>query len=379
MKTTTDVRACLFPSPIGTCGLAWTKAGIRLVQLPEEDEKATASRLARRAEVRQLEASPSREIAAAISRLQRLLGGEDELLADLPLDLAPAGPFLDRVYAEARRLRPGETVSYGELARRAGSPGAARAVGQAMAKNPVPLLIPCHRVLAGDGGLGWFSAHGDVSTKLALLSIEGLDLTALHRAGLRHLRRADPRLGELIRRVGPCRLKPDPRGDAFTALVESIVHQQLSIKAGATIFRRILDAAGAVERLDPAAILGLDAERLRSAGLSRQKVSYVRDLAEQAAAGALPFQRLRRASDDEVVRALTSVRGIGRWSAEMFLIFRMGRLNVLPTDDLGLQTAVKQVYGLKQRPERARLERLGASWAPYRTLATWYLWRSLEA
>jgi 3-methyladenine DNA glycosylase/8-oxoguanine DNA glycosylase len=249
-----------------------------------------------------------------------------------------------------------------------------------MASNLLPLVIPCHRVIGARGKLGGFSAHGALGTKLRLLTIEGADLTAVTRWGVRQLKRADPKLGAVIQRVGPYRLLERQLNDHFATLVLSIVHQQVSMKAGASIFDRVsrtVTKHGA-RPLDAVAILDTSTDALRGAGLSRQKVSYLRDLATRTSTKALDLSRLDYQDDEVIIRSLSQVRGVGRWTAEMFLIFRLGRLNVLPTDDLGLRKAAQQLYGLRRLPDRAALERIAEPWVPFRSVATWYLWRSLD-
>lgn len=251
-----------------------------------------------------------------------------------------------------------------------------------MAANPIPLLIPCHRVLASDGGLGGFSAHGGTATKLRLLALEGADLRRVASAGTRSLARQDPKLAKVIRRVGRVRLLDHDgqrRADPFTALAEAIIHQQVSMKAGASIFARLKATLGGRAALDPRRLLQARADELRAAGLSRQKTSYLQDLAERTLGGDLLLGRLERMDDEQVIQQLTKVKGIGRWSAEMYLIFRLGRLDVLPTDDLGLRKGARQVFNLRQLPTADTLQRLARPWVPFRSIATWYLWRSLDA
>ena len=372
------MRACVFPTVLGPCGLAWTERGICAVQLPAATEALTARRLTQRCGVAPGD-HPSAGVAArVVRRLQRHLEGGRDPLRDIPLDLQ-CTPFVRSVYSAARRVGPGRTTSYAALAALAGHSGAARAVGQAMAGNPLPLLIPCHRVLAAHGDLGGFSAHGAARTKLRLLTVEGANLGPVARAGVRRLAASDEKLARVIRRVGEYRLTWNQRGDHFTALAEAIVHQQVSMKAGAAIFARVRDAVGATRALDPHRVLATGGDELRAAGLSRQKAGYLRNLADRSASGALPLERLQRLDDEQVIRALVQVRGIGRWSAEMFLMFRLGRLDVLPVDDLGLRKGAQLVYGLRQLPDGRRLHRLAERWIPFRSIATWYLWRSLEA
>jgi len=193
----------------------------------------------------------------------------------------------------------------------------------------------------------------------------------------RHLMRKDPRLGVLIRKVGRCRL-PDSRSlSPFGALVRAILAQQLSNKAAATIHQRVLELVGGRDAMTAAALLAVPPDALRAAGVSRPKVSYLCDLAERVADGRLDLDTLEEQSDEEVIAAITAVRGLGRWSAEMFLMFRLHRPDVLPVGDLGIVNAVKRAYRLRKKPTPDRLRRMGEAWKPYRSVASWYLWRSL--
>jgi DNA-3-methyladenine glycosylase II len=198
-------------------------------------------------------------------------------------------------------------------------------------------------------------------------------------AAVEHLRRSDPRLGEVIERLGPCRLEIDAKSTPYAALLESIVYQQLTGKAAATIFRRLcaLVDAGRVPR--PRAIAAAPIERLREAGLSQAKARAVKDLAEKALARRIPGRsRLAAMSDDEIVTRLTEVRGVGRWTVEMLLIFTLGRPDVLPLQDYGVRKGFARAFGRRKLPTPQALERHGRRWRPYRTVASWYLWRVLD-
>jgi 3-methyladenine DNA glycosylase/8-oxoguanine DNA glycosylase len=201
----------------------------------------------------------------------------------------------------------------------------------------------------------------------------GLDPRLLRRASA-HLSRSDPVLGRIVKELGPCRLRLERGG--FAALVESIVYQQITGRAAATIHARLSALAGG-RRLRPEDIASASHAALRKAGLSRQKIGYLRDLTARVRNG-LPLHRISRLPDEEVIEVLTSVKGIGRWTAEMYLIFRLGRLDVLPVDDYGIRKAVQKAYGRRALPKPEGVRRLGEGWAPYRTVATWYLWRSLD-
>jgi len=195
------------------------------------------------------------------------------------------------------------------------------------------------------------------------------------RAAVRHLKRADPVLEQAIEKVGPLRLPRIP--DRFGALVRAILHQQLAVKAAQSITRRFCQLYGPGEgRLPkPEELLRTPRRRLRSAGVSPQKMRYLRDLAVKAANGNLRLDRLGRMNDEDVIAALTEVKGIGRWTAEMFLIFSLNRPDVWAVDDLGLQLAVKNLYRLRRQPSETKLRALAEPWRPWRTAAAWYLWQ----
>lgn len=199
----------------------------------------------------------------------------------------------------------------------------------------------------------------------------------MHRTSIVHLKRADDVLARVIERVGPCRFRRRSKGTHFDALLRSIVYQQLSGKAAGTILDRVLALYGG-RYPRPAQLIDTTDDALRGAGLSRQKLAYLRDLATKVDTGEVPLARVGRMPDEEVVTHLTHIKGIGRWTAQMFLMFRLGRPDVLPELDLGIQTAVQRAYGLPERPVPADVLRIGESWRPHATIASWYLWRSLE-
>ena len=193
----------------------------------------------------------------------------------------------------------------------------------------------------------------------------------------RVLLRRDPILAALIRRQGPCGLAAARRADHFSALVRAITFQQLSTKAATTIYNRMaaLMPAGVPT---PAGFAALSDEQLRSVGMSRQKTGYLRDLCEKVESQKIDLDALEALSDDEVIASLVTIKGIGRWSAEMFLIFRLLRPDVLPVGDLGIVTAIQKAYKLRKRPTPDRMRKIGEAWRPYRSIASWYLWRSLD-
>ena len=193
----------------------------------------------------------------------------------------------------------------------------------------------------------------------------------------RLLLRRDPVLAALIKQHGPCGLGDALRADHFSALVRAIVFQQLSTKAASTIHGRLVAMVPA-GTVTPDALSAISETQFRTAGLSRQKAMYLRDLCDKVAAGAVRLDTIDALEDEEAITALTQVKGIGRWTAEMFLMFRLHRPDVLPVGDLGILTAVQKAYGLRKRPTPDRLRELADAWKPYRSVACWYLWRSLD-
>jgi 3-methyladenine DNA glycosylase/8-oxoguanine DNA glycosylase len=199
------------------------------------------------------------------------------------------------------------------------------------------------------------------------------------RPALRHLRRADPRLARVIAAVGPCRLEFMPMRSPFHTLMRSITYQQLSGKAAGTILGRVEALFPTATGATPEQMLELPDAALRGAGLSRNKLLALKDLASKTLDGTVPHTRvLKRLSDEEVIERLTEVRGVGRWTAEMLLIFTLGRPDVLPVTDLGIRKGFQQAYGMKRLPAISTLERAGRAWAPYRSFAAWYLWRIVD-
>jgi DNA-3-methyladenine glycosylase II len=194
------------------------------------------------------------------------------------------------------------------------------------------------------------------------------------RKAINYLKKSDPILSAIIESVGPCRMEFGP--PEFHSLAEAIVYQQLNGKAAVTIFKRFAALAG--EPLTPEGILRLTDAQLRSVGLSKQKSSYLKDMAGRAARGELDFTRLPEMTDNEVIKHLTQVKGVGVWTAHMFLMFTLRRPNVLPTGDYGIQMAIKKHYTKRKMPKPEVMAKIAKSWEPYRSMACWYLWRSLD-
>jgi len=194
----------------------------------------------------------------------------------------------------------------------------------------------------------------------------------------RLLMRRDPILGGVVKQIGPCGLAARQRNDHLTALIGAIVSQQLSTKAAATIFGRFVALFPGGEIPGAPAIDGISAEALRGVGLSGQKIGYLRDLCARIADGRLQLEALDALTDDEVVERLTAVKGFGRWTAEMFLMFRLHRPDVLPAGDLGIVRAIQKLYRLRKAPDANRILKIGEAWRPYRSVASWYLWQTLR-
>jgi DNA-3-methyladenine glycosylase II len=194
------------------------------------------------------------------------------------------------------------------------------------------------------------------------------------RKAVNHLKKSDPVLCAIIERIGSFRMEYGP--PEFHSLAESILYQQLNGRAAATIFKRFTALAG--EPLTPEGILKLTDEELRSVGLSKQKSAYLKDLAVKTRDGLLDFTKLQDLPDEEVIKHLTQVKGVGVWTAQMFLMFTMKRPDVLPTGDYGVQAAIKKHYRKRKLPKPKDMEKIAKAWSPYRSIACWYLWKSMD-
>jgi methylated-DNA-[protein]-cysteine S-methyltransferase len=372
---------------LGTLALGFGERGISRVLLPSADwsdlKPADLARAGLCTETR-----PPREVAEVAHALQAHIAGEVQDFSGAVLDTSSAPPFLLRVQRAAQKIPAGETRSYGELAALAGSPKAVRAAGSAMATNPWPIIVPCHRVFPR-AGFGEYSAGSGVHTKLRLLWREGYrgrtsNVAFDEHKATEHLQAADPRLGKLIDRAGPFTLQataPSPRVSVapFTALTQAIISQQLSGKAAATIYDRVAALLDPGEIDAPAAVLALSRVKLREAGLSQNKILALLDLARHSVDGTLPTRaEMQTMSDEEITVRLAQIRGIGRWSAQMLLMFYLGRPDVLPIADLGVQKGFAITYSTRGLPRAKAIERAAQAWSPYASVASWYLWRAVE-
>lgn len=386
-----QVAYCLFETPLGWCGIAWSYSGqsrtplaVCLLQLPEATAKMTELRIAERSGGRKSSVPPP-PIAAVIRRVCKHLRGDIQDFQDIAIDLDSVGAFERQVYEAARTIPAGQTRAYGELAKTLGRPGAARAVGQALGKNPIGLIIPCHRVLAAGGKPGGFSAHGGRATKARMLAIEGVTFGLpptiksqrwLRRAAV-YLQAKDSRLARCLTKPIAFRLKPEQ--SPYVTLIEAVVHQQLSPKAASTILGRLKALYPGATIPQPSDLLSTPDPLLRSAGLSRSKAASLKDLAAKTLDGTVPSpEKIVTLSDEEIVRRLISIHGVGRWTVEMLLIFNLGRRDVLPVDDYALRKCIAEIYGMKQVPTPKQLSTLGESWRPYRTVASLYLWNFIN-
>ena len=199
-----------------------------------------------------------------------------------------------------------------------------------------------------------------------------------------HLRKCDPKLAAIIKAVGPFTAKA--KRDRFGTLVRSIVSQQISTKAAASIRGRLEEAIRESRKTEPQrgkpycpeTILNFSIDELRAIGLSRQKATYTQSLAQHVVDGNVDLSKINKLDDEAIIESLIQVKGIGRWTAQMFLIFSLARLDILPVDDLGIKTAVRNVYGLDELPDKTEMEEIAEPWRPYASIASWYMWRSLE-
>jgi len=202
----------------------------------------------------------------------------------------------------------------------------------------------------------------------------------MHEAAIEHLTDSDKVLARLIRRVGPCELKPRRDRSPFQALVQSVTHQQLNGTAATTILKRVIALYPRSKFPAPEEVLATPDERLRGAGLSRAKVAAVKDIAAKTVQGIVPDSRaIARMPDAEILERLTAIRGVGPWTVEMLLIFKLGRLDVLPATDFGVRKGFAVTYRRKELPAPAALLEHGECWRPYRSIAAWYLWRALDS
>ena len=371
----------VFNSVAGPVRIAWQGRGISAVQFAEATPGSSS-----RGD------PPPGFVADAIKKLRSYLAGEPSDLKRIPLFYEGITPFRRRIYEVARRVPSGTTASYGELAAQAGSPGAARAVGSAMANNPFMLLVPCHRVVASGGGVGGFSSPGGLSTKARLLALEGVRIRLPRRVsqlGDEHaltydplvaaqvLAKADPALGEWIEEFGPPRLTVRTLYGLFEGLAELVIDASPADPVAARA--RLETAFGDDHVPPPARLRAIPDERLRTSGLSRSTIRALRDLASHFMEGEVPsLSELRALTDDQARDRLTALRGVDPCTAELLLLVRLGRPDVLPVTDEGLQRGFGRVFLRGRTPTAKEVAKRGERWRPFRSVASWYLWQAAE-
>ena len=390
------VHYCLFETPIGLCGLVWRGKYLVRLLLPDATPAGLRQRLADQFPDATECNAPHIAIRRLVNKVALFLEGRAIDFRGVALDVTDIPAFHQRVYAVVRQIPFGKTQTYKQVAEKAGSPFAFRAVGQAMARNPVPLIVPCHRVTAANGRLGGFTAFGGTDIKQWLLKSEGVDMESTRenentksnnnqygfdvRKAIRHLCAVDTEMAVLINDIGPFCMQINPTQNVFLALAEAIVYQQLHGKAAATIFNRLQ----ALLNKDRKGFTAQDMhdcsdDALRAAGLSHNKVLALRDLASKTLDGSLPdLQTLSTLDNQSIINCFTTVRGIGRWTVEMLLMFKLGRVDVLPVDDYGIRKGFMLAFNQAAMPTSKALQVYGLRWAPYRTVASWYLWRAAD-
>ncbi len=362
-------------------GVVWDADGWRSLIFPEVSKNNVLKRTRARFP-NALLGKPSLKVKQEIALVQKYLRGEKANLRLIRLSMSSLPPFHARVYQAARELNSGKTCSYVELATAAGQPLGARAVGQAMAKNPFPLIVPCHRVLASQNKIGGFTAPGGLKSKQKLLDMEGYQAPSPLKfpAGRpeKSLAAKCKKIAKLISTHGEFKKLKAREGNVYSALFRSILFQQLNGRAATTIMNRVKDIFdGKIPT--PEKLLATKMGHLRSAGVSANKELAMRDLAQKALDGLIPADdELKKMSDEEIIERLTQVRGIGRWTVEMILIFHLGRPDVWPVDDFAIRTAAGRLFGMHGHPKPKEILRLADHWRPYRSVASWYLWRSLD-
>lgn len=376
----------LFDTNWGTAGIRWRAHAITGLCLPDAPAADIQQQLHNSTGGRPPTRTAPPWLRAAQRLIQQHLRGTPQDFSGVSVDCRHATPFMQTVYAHARRIPAGQVTTYTGLADAIGRPNASRAVGTALGKNPIPLIIPCHRIVAAHHKPGGFTSPGGLNTKRRLLAVEGVALerpqtvtsTAHWQRGTTALLN-DPLFAALHQRVGTLPRPQYSAAEPLSAFVDAIVSQQLSTRAAHSILQRV--RACIHQRGQPSArqILATPDATLRQAGLSGMKVEYLKDLAKHTLEGSLPSHaEALMLPDETLIHRFTAVKGVGRWTVEMYLIFGLGRSDIFPADDYGIRKAIMQLFGLSQLPAAKTALAYGERWAPYRTVATHYLWRSLN-
>lgn len=339
--------------------------------------------------------SPPASIQKLVRETQQYFLGNNCNFNRFTCSLEGLSPFYRKVLEELRKVPFGTTITYKELAYCAGKPNGARAAGLAVAKNPFPLIYPCHRVIKSDGKIGGFSSGKGIVQKVEMLKLEGteiiqitsepqiktpmiLDQKSINK-GIKYLCKKDRQLAIWIKKLPRFKLVTDNCTTPFQALLEAIIYQQLTGRAAKTIYKRVIDLFGNPKEISPLDLIRSEEDELRQTGVSGPKILAIKDLAEKALSGALPsLKKMKQMSDQQIISKLIQIRGIGKWTAEMLLIFRLGRADVLAIDDYGLKKGLAILRKRKDLPSSKELKKEGENFKPYRTIASWYLWRIAE-
>lgn len=376
-----------FPVANDTAGISWNAQGVTDLLLPEARAADVERKLRKLTGNKTAATRLPASIKSLIRKIRLHLQGKLQDFADVPVCLDGATDFMREVYRTAQKIPAGTVTTYAELAAQLGKPKAARAVGTALGKNPVLLIIPCHRIIASSRKLGGFSAPGGVATKSALLQCEGVSLqkpavlgsAAEWQKAVRYLQKQDKQLAGIIKQVGMFSFQPHQRAEPLDALVSAIVSQQLSTKVANTILQRVRAVINKNGKADAKKVLATPDADLRAAGLSGMKVSYLKDLAQHVIDGKFPtLQDVQKLSDAQIIQLFTQVKGIGKWTVEMYLMFDLGRADIFPVDDYGIRKAIAKLHQLDDLPPAKSLAVYAEKWKPYRTVASLYLWRSLD-
>jgi methylated-DNA-[protein]-cysteine S-methyltransferase len=375
----------LLATPLGPAGLEWSEAGVTRLLFGRTPEALRERFVRRRA---QESRRPPRFVRDATSRLQAHLLGRPQDFGSIPLDFAGTSSLFVEVAAALRDTPAGATVDADALAARLSLPGGTPRLKQLLARNPLPILLPGHRILGAEGRLGAWGGGEGVHERLlglestgqpGLYAADGAALGVRVEEALAYLEGRDARLGELIRRVGPFRLALRRGHSPYEALARSIVGQQITGRAAQAILAHLASVFKTPGVPPPDRILRATDAKLRQAGLSGGKARAFRDLAAHARSGAVPsWAVLRRWPDERILSTLTEIRGIGRWTVEMVLLFRLGRPDVLPLGDYGVRKGYARALARGRMPSPRELQRRGWRWRPFRSVASWYLWRALE-
>ena len=373
VKTQTAFRYSVVKIRAGDLGLVWTSDGLcRVVLPPEKKSQIVATILKNHPEATAVTRLPG-WIRSLAKCLQHELEGKpaSASYSKFAFDFRAVSPTHEKIYREALKISRTQNMSRQELARRAGLKTSG-AIGAAIDRNPLPIIVPCHlitKTLAkSKSGIVIETRISPEPPKILGKSTEEAAL---------HLSKRDPKLGKIIKKVGPYSHKKRP-GTPFEWLLRSIIFQQLNGKAAGTIHGRVRALFGDRDP-SPFELLQADNSLLAKAGLSRNKLAALKDLARAATEGEIPTRRqMSRMSDEEIIAALIPIRGIGRWTVEMLLMFGLGRADVLALDDFALKKSAMLLHGLKDMPDRKVFAELGERWRPWRTVACWYLWRALD-